>query len=221
MVSKDEWTKLANLTDLELALDNLVAAYACFWPGDHSMVTLRRVVTKTKSFSAISSQENRMKMLEIFINQILEVNQRRAIQDEVPMTYKEVMEVARDKLENVADYIRPPATREYNGGGAWRGSNSGRRTGGREPRQFTGGAEATVDQQKEQVKRILRGQKIYGKDFCLDYNVASEDGNPRCKSRSCRHAHNCAYVVKGESKACGKRHSKVEHFKVLDVKKEK
>ena len=59
--------------DLELALDNLVAAYACFWPGDRSMVTLRRVVTKTKSFSAIPNPDSRMKMMEIFINQILEI----------------------------------------------------------------------------------------------------------------------------------------------------
>ena len=125
VVSKDEWTKLASLTDLELALDNLVAAYACFWPGDRSMVTLRRVVTKTKSFSAIPNPDSRMKMMEIFINQILEINQRKAIQDEVPMTFKEVMEVAKDKLDNVSDYIRPPAVKGGSTGGAWKESNSG------------------------------------------------------------------------------------------------
>ena len=61
--SKDEWTKLANLSDLEVALDNLVAAWAVFWPGDHSMVTLRRVVSKTKSFQAVQNPETRMKLV--------------------------------------------------------------------------------------------------------------------------------------------------------------
>ena len=70
------------------------------------MVTLRRVVTKTKSFKAVANQETRMKLLEVFINQILEVNQRKATQDEVPMNFKEVIEVAKDKLENVSDYFR-------------------------------------------------------------------------------------------------------------------
>ena len=227
VMSKDEWTKLANLTDLELALDNLVAAYACFWPGDRSMVTLRRVVTKTKSFSSISNQENRMKMLEIFINQILEINQRRAIQEEVPLTFKEVMDVAKDKLDNLSDYVQaaPAAKGAFGGGsfggGAWRSSNSGPRAGGRGPRQFSGGAGAGSESQKDQVKRILKGQRVQGKEFCIEYNVANESGAPMCKSRRCPNAHNCAYVVKGEFKACGGRHSKLDHWQKMDIKKEK
>ena len=68
------------------------------------------------------------------------------------------------------------------------------------------------------MTRILKGQKIQGKDFCLDYNLEGEDGKPLCSSRGCKNAHNCAYVNKGDYKACGARHSKVEHFK---IKKEK
>ena len=217
VVSKDEWTKLASLTDLELALDNLVAAYACFWPGDRSMVTLRRVVTKTKSFSAISNQETRMKLLEIFINQVLEINQRKAVQDEVPMTYKEMMEVAKDKLENVTDYIRAPSAKVFSAGGDWKGSrHQSTRAGERGPRQGSG--PSSSESRRNQMTRILKGQKIQGKDFCLDYNLEGEDGKPLCSSRGCKNAHNCAYVNKGDYKACGARHSKVEHFK---IKKEK
>ena len=214
LVSKDEWTKLASLTDLELALDNLVAAYACFWPGDRSMVTLRRVVTKTKSFGAISNQENRLKMLEIFINQILEINQRKAVQDEVPMTFKEMMDVQ--------------GPRGNNDGGSWKGYSSESRGGGKGAGSFSGGRDRsqrdggqwTVDAQKDQILRILKNQKIQGKELCIEYNVKAEDGAPMCKSRNCRKAHNCAFVQKGESKACGQKHSKVDHFKLMEFKKE-
>ena len=208
LVSKDEWTKLANLTDLELALDNLVAAYACFWPGDRSMVTLRRVVTKTKSFKAVANQETRMKLLEVFINQILEVNQRKATQDEVPMNFKEVMEVAKDKLENVSDYFRSESgAAEVKAGEVEEksGGSSEAKTNAR------GGYRRKPDQQ-EFIKRILKEQKIHGKEFCINYNIKGEDGGTLCSSRNCKKAHNCAFVPKGETKACGRRHSKIEHY---------
>ena len=64
LVSKDVWTKLSSLTNLELGLDNLVGANAWFWPRDRSMVT------KTKCFKAILNQETRIKLLEMFINQV-------------------------------------------------------------------------------------------------------------------------------------------------------
>ena len=213
LVSKDEWTKLASLTDLELALDNLVAAYACFWPGDRSMVTLRRVVTKTKSFKAVSNQETRMKLLEVFINQILEVNQRKAIQDEVPMTFKEVMEVAKDKIENVTDYFpsgsgvgegKAGGVEEKSGGGS--GAKANVRGGYKRKADYVG-------HQQDFMRRILKDQKIHGKEICIDYNIKGEDGGPLCSNSSrCKKAHNCAFVPKGEDKACGGRHSKIDHY---------
>ena len=213
--SKDEWTKLANLSDLEVALDNLVAAWAVFWPGDHSMVTLRRVVSKTRSFQAVANAETRMKLLEIFINQILEQNQRKAMQDEVPMTYKEVLEVAKDKIENVNDYF-PTGSGNY-GGNSYGGSGA-RRSGGMDrrsagvKREWQEGSSGTNP--KETIRRMLKEQKLDGKEFCLEYNIKGESGGPACKSRSCKKAHNCAYVPRGETKACGGKHSKVSHFEV-------
>ena len=208
LVSKDEWTKLANLTDLEMALDNLVAAYACFWPGDRSMVTLRRVVTKTKSFKAVSNQETRMKLLEVFINQILEVNQRKAMQEEVPMTFKEMMDLAKDKIENVSDYfpsssgvVEEKEVKVEEKAGGFSGGKTNTRAGYRRK----------MDQQ-DFIRRILKGQKIHGKEICIDYNIKGEDGGTLCNSSRCKKAHVCAFVPKGEDKACGGKHSKVEHY---------
>ena len=63
VVSKGDWTSLLSTHELLLALDNLLAAWACFWEGDRSMVTLRRVVTKQKDFGAIQNQQLRLKVL--------------------------------------------------------------------------------------------------------------------------------------------------------------
>lgn len=204
LVSKDEWTKLASLSDLELALDNLVAAWAVFWPGDHSLVTLRRVVSKTKSFSAVSNSDTRMKLLEVFINQVLEVNQRKASQDEVPMTYKEVMDLAKDKIENVNDYFptgtgnsfNPPVQRRA--GGDWKKDKDKK--------------ENSAKDIKERMKMFIKGHKVNGRDYCLDYNIKGEGGKSGCQDRGCKLAHNCAYVPRGESKPCGGRHAKPNHF---------
>lgn len=203
MVSKDEWTKLGSLTDLEMALDNLVAAYAVFWPGDRSMVTLRRVVTKTKSFQAVTHQETRMKLLEVFINQILEVNQRKAIQEEVPMTFKEVLDVAKDKIENVSDYFPTCGVEE---GKVEGGSEAKTTTGG------GGGAKKKAGYQQEFIKKMLKNQTIHGKEYCVDFNVRGDKGDPMCNSRSCKKGHYCAFIPKGETKACGGRHSKIVHY---------
>ena len=207
LVSKDEWTKLASLSDLELALDNLVAAWAVFWPGDHSMVTLRRVVSKTKSFKAVGNETTRMKLLEVFINQILEVNQRKAMQDEVPMTFKEVMEVAKDKL-NVHDYFPATASNNFatggrsgNGGKVWNKTSGGR----------AGPRNDNTSELKERMKRMVKDHKINGREICLDYNK-TEFGEVGCKDRLCKKAHACAWVDRGQTKPCGGKHSKGEHF---------
>ena len=171
------------------------------------MVTLRRVVSKTKSFQAVQNPETRMKLLEIFINQVLEQNQRKAMQDEIPMSYKEVLEVAKDKLENVPDHFPSRANSNFGNGGSGSGA---RRSGGNERRsgQWT---KKEPESARDLTRRLLKDQKLDGKEFCLDFNIKDESGGPACKSRSCRKAHNCAYIPRGETKACGGKHSKINH----------
>ena len=107
---KDEWKKVSSVNDLMLALDNLVAGWACFWEGDRSMVTLRRAVTKLKEFAVIEKQDRRLKLLESYINKVLEINQRKAIQKDLPLKMKEVLEIGKEFLENASDSApTPPA----------------------------------------------------------------------------------------------------------------
>ena len=148
-----------------------------------------------------------MKLLEVFINQILEVNQRKAMQDEVPMTFKEVMEVAKDKL-NVHDYFPATASNNFatggrsgNGGKVWNKTSGGR----------AGPRNDNTSELKERMKRMVKDHKINGREICLDYNK-TEFGEVGCKDRLCKKAHACAWVDRGQTKPCGGKHSKGEHF---------
>ena len=96
MVTKDAWLELVSVNELMQALDILVSAWACFWEGDHSMVTLRYTVTKLKEFPAITKQDVRLKLLEAFIDKILKINQWKAAQQDPPLKAKEVYEIGKE-----------------------------------------------------------------------------------------------------------------------------
>ena len=209
--NKDDWLSLASVNELEMALDNLVTAWACFWEGDRSMVTLRRVVTKNKSFASISNTSTRLRLLETFINKVLEINQRKAIQSDVPMTFLEVDKMALDYKQNVSEYVREPASspaiqeQQQRGSGGGRGGKGGQ--GGRN--QDSRGV--NKDSGEEQTRRILEGHTVRGKKFCIDFQQKDNNGDPKCRDKKCSKAHMCGFVDKFTRKPCGMSHAKFEH----------
>ena len=218
LVKKDEWAKVVTVTELMLSLDNLVAAWAVFWPGERSMVTIRRVVSRAKEFAAaVSSTETRLKLLQSFINKALEINQRKACQGDVPLVFKELWDMAKEYLENVSDFVSVPQQAQQ--GSRGNGNSAGTSDQVSRPSRQQGGARVGAGNGAlDHMKSLLKGQKYRGVDFCLEFNLKGERGNPRCTDRRCKLAHNCAFVPRGESRACGGSHSKIDHF---EVKKEK
>ena len=79
------------------------------------MVALRRVVTKMKDFGAVQNMNTRIKLLEAFINKVLEINQRKAIQRDLPLSYKEMLDMAKEYVENVRDYFPSNTDRRETG----------------------------------------------------------------------------------------------------------
>lgn len=208
MVTKDDWLSVSTLNELMMALDNLVAAWACFWEGDRSMVILRRVVTKTREFSSISNMATRLRLLESFNNKVLEINQRKAIQTEIPLTYKESYDLAKEYMENVTDYVRTDTEDKkpnYSGGNG--GNNGGRGA--------QGVKKTPVERAREYLVKSLVGQKRGGKDYCVEYNLRDHKGDPMCKDRRCKDTHSCGFIARGSSQPCGKSHTKYEHLKTV------
>ena len=74
LTTKDKWMNLWSVNEIMLALDNMVAAWQCFWEGDRSMVKLSRAITKLKEFSTVTNLPTRLRLLENFLTKILEIN---------------------------------------------------------------------------------------------------------------------------------------------------
>ena len=100
VVSSDDWLSPTNINQLIEALDNLVAIWVVMWPGEWSMVTLRRVVTKHLAFGDIQDTDVRKKMLEAFINEALTNNASFAARGKPPMEFEKLDKLASRYLDN-------------------------------------------------------------------------------------------------------------------------
>ena len=209
IVAKEEWCSIMTVNDLMMALDNLVAGYAVFWPGDRSMVTIRRAVTKNKEFVEISNQMTRKKLLEAYLNKMLEINQQRATQKSVPLKFKECDTWAKEFIENKTNYVRQEEKPDNENSDIQTIKNlltQNLLTQNLKVTQEDGGKERISDFQY--MKKILVGKKIKNKEVCIYFNLKGG-----CTATDCSRGHVCAYIPRGEKELCGKDHSKTQHFK--------
>ena len=216
--SQEDWAALVSVGEVTMALDNLVAGWSVFWPGEQSMVTLRRVVSRQREFAAVSDVKKRKKLLEAFINKMLEINSKKAAQGDVPLTYKEILEQSKEYLEMPADFIRID-TNDHQNYHRTESSNFNHKS------SFNSSSNQDYDQRNkedrpkrmkpEEFWELVKAIKLDGKEICLYYNQKAG-----CRDRRCRKAHKCAFMEAGETrKVCGANHSKGEHI-VSGFKKE-
>ena len=218
--SQEDWAALVSVNEVTMALDNLVAGWSVFWPGEQSMVTLRRVVTRQKEFASISDIKKRKKLLESFINKMLENNSKRAAQGDVPLTYKEILEQSKEYLDTPSDFIQSEANdqqqykqeavhfqpKPHFNSSSNSGQNYGQKSREDRPKRM----------KPEDFWDMVKSIKLDGKEICVSFNQKIG-----CKDRRCRRAHKCAFMELGETKrVCGSNHSKYEHV-VSGLKKER
>ena len=167
------------------------------------MVTIRRVITRQKEFASIYDSKTRKKLLEAFINKMMEINSRRAAQGDVPLSYKEVLEQSKEYLETPSDYVQAVTNNIANTvANNSKKQEFTKKVGGRE----NGPKRLKPTDFWELVKNI----KIDGRDICIDYNKLEG-----CKENRCSKMHKCAYMERGETKrVCEGRHSKVKHHEL-------
>ena len=224
--SQEDWAALVSVGEVTMALDNLVAGWSVFWPGEQSMVTLRRVVSRQREFAAISEVKKRKKLLEAFINKMLEINSKKAAQGDVPLTYKEILEQSKEYLEMPSDFIQMetndqpyhrPESQSFNHKPSFN-------TASNQNSNFNQNSNYNQRNREDRPKRmkpedfweLVKSIKVDGKEICIHFNQKAG-----CKDRRCRKAHKCAFMEVGESKrVCGGGHSKYEHV-VSGFKKER
>ena len=204
--SQEDWAALASVGEVTMALDNLVAGWSVFWPGEQSMVTLRRVVSRQREFAAVSDVKKRKKLLEAFINKMLEINSKKAAQGDVPLTYKEILEQSKEYLEMPSDFIQIDSN-DHQPYLRTESNNYNQRS------SFNSGSNQNFNQPKpkrmkpEEFWDLVKSIKMDGKEICKHYNM-----RVGCIDKRCRKAHKCAFMEAGETrKVCGGNHSKFEH----------
>ena len=221
--SQEDWAALVSVGEVTMALDNLVAGWSVFWPGEHSMVTLRRVVSRQREFATISDVKKRKKLLEVFINKMLEINSKKAAQGDVPLTYKEILEQSKEYLEMPSDFIQietndqpyhRPVSQNFNHKASFNNA-SNQNTNFNQNSNFNQNTNYNQRNREDRPKRVsaedywelVKSIKVDGKEICILFNKRAG-----CKDKRCRKAHKCAFLEGGESKSvCGLNHSKFEH----------
>ena len=74
------------------------------WPGEWSIVALRKVVTKHLAFGDIQDTDLRKIILEQFINEVLSNNASFASRGKLPMVFEKIEKLSNKFLNNKKHY---------------------------------------------------------------------------------------------------------------------
>ena len=162
-------------------------------------------MTKNKEFATVNPPDTRLRLLESFINRMLEINQGKAAQNSAPLRFKEVNDWAKEFVENRDQYVKADRVGQETTMDTLKSLLS-------QTVQKKDRSAIVKDREKfniDYMRKNLVGKKVKGKEICIGYNT--KEG---CKhGNGCTRGHFCAYIPRGEKDPCGKEHSKLEHWK--------
>jgi hypothetical protein len=94
------WECAKGIVDVVSALNNFADVYACLWPQDPTPRVLLRVLTHYQFGGAVAGNEReRCKLMEEFCDTVMRENARRAIVQEMPLSFQQAKERWRDLAE--------------------------------------------------------------------------------------------------------------------------
>ena len=195
VVCADDWLSPTNINQLMEALDNMVAIWTVMWPGECSMVTLRRAVTKHLAFGEINNVDLRKRMLEALINEVLSSNSSLAARGKPPMEFEKIDKLATRYIDNRKHFEKTFKVDENT-------------EEPKEPKKIKSKALLMREEIKELRKAAGSRKTVSGKEVCFWYNTSQG-----CRSTVCRFEHGCCAVRDGGKDLCGGSHKKSEHRK--------
>ena len=198
--SMDNWLEVANISQLEEAMDNLVRVWTALWPGEYGPANLRGVISKHKSFATcFDNVDTRKKVLEDFINRILSDNAVRAGQKLPPLSFKEVDDRAKDLIDRKSDYTRGHNRNQnsQNQNNLSQNNRSLNTRNNRQQNQKPGSGDFAV--LRTTLSRIQGGLEI-----CVWFNL--KEG---CQIPKCNRKHVCANLLSVKKELCKENHSMV------------
>ena len=193
VVSSDDWLSPTSINQIMEALDNLVAIWTIMWPGEWSMVAMRRTITKHLAFGEIQNLDLRKKMLEAFVNEVLTSNASLAARGKPPLEFEKLDKQATKYLENKKNF-----------------ENSFKIDKKENTEEKSRGKQAGSHQHQRQElmdirKKIGSLKSSSGNQICTFYNTTRG-----CISRNCKFEHSCA-SVRADGRLCSAKHPIKEH----------
>ena len=193
VVSSDDWLSPTNISQLIEAIDNLVAIWTIMWPGEWSMVAMRRAVTKHLAFGDIQNVDLRKKMLEAFINEVLSSNASLAARGKPPMEFDKLDKLASKYMDNKKHFEKSFKIDRKKDVDA----NTDVKPKGFSHRQ-------EISHMRSKVGNLKSSS---GNQVCLFFNTSKG-----CVVKNCRYDHSCCFV-KADGQLCSSGHKLNEHVK--------
>jgi hypothetical protein len=193
VVSSDDWLSPTNICQLIEAIDNLVAIWTIMWPGEWSMVAMRRAVTKHLAFGDIQNVDLRKKMLEAFINEVLSSNASLAARGKPPMEFDKLDKFASKYMDNKKHFEKSFKID--------RKEDVDAKTDVK-PKGFSHRQE--ISHMRSKVGNLKSSSR---NQVCLFFNTSKG-----CVVKNCRYDHSCCFV-KADGQLCSAGHKLNEHVK--------
>ena len=188
--TRDTWLDMANIWQIEEAMDNLVRVWMLMWPGDYGPSNIRGVITKHHSFSkAFEHMDTRKRVLEDFVNRALQDNAIKAGQELPPLSFKDLDDRAKDIIDRKNE-LRPKV---YN--------NDVKNVKNQQPKNNRN-QNSKQNDSFDKMRTQLVGHRVRGKEICAWFNVKEGCQNPRCDRN-----HICGKMPAGKKEPCAEKHS--------------
>jgi hypothetical protein len=147
------WECPKAVVDVVAALNNFADVYACLWPQDPTPRVLLRVLTHYQFAAAISGGEkDKCRMMEEFCDVVMRENARKAIVQDLPLSFQQAKERWRDIAEQ-----RKAAPYQGGGGGGEGGkafAQGGKRNTAAPAPSAGGGSKLTILDQRVSLARL-------------------------------------------------------------------
>ena len=193
VVSSDDWLSPTSINQIMEALDNLVAIWTIMWPGEWSMVAMRRAITKHLAFGEIQNINLRKKMLEAFVNEVLTSNASLAARGKPHLEFEKLDKLATKYLENRRNFENSfKIEKKENVEEKPKGKHAGNHQHHRQ-------------ELMDIRKKIGSLKSSSGNQICTFYNTTRG-----CISRNCKFEHACA-SVRADGRLCGGKHPIKDH----------
>ena len=196
VVSSDDWLSPTNIHQLLEAIDNLVAIWTIMWPGEWSMVAMRRAITKHLAFGDIQNVELRKKIMEAYVNEVLSSNSSLAARGKPPMEFEKLDKLALKYLDNKRHFEKSFKIES-------------KKENDEERDKFKSKSNSGSHRQELNKMRSRVGslKSSSGKLICLFFNTSKG-----CVVKNCKFEHSCCYV-KTDGKLCSAGHMIKDHVK--------